>query len=133
MTSLAFVERGFENPKDSNPLRRKSPSAIGKDELSEIAKIGSNILKKTVTSSFDVFREVAEHLPKDGHSRSGHDKKSHRKKSDVSAKLPPFDFASSLVSVFVDRLFGVVRDHEFAITVSIRKKEKKEDATTKRS
>jgi hypothetical protein len=99
-------------PRDnkSNPEQ----SWISREDLQDIAKIGGDILKRTVSSSLDVIKDVTDTLPKDASQIIN-------KSREEMMKGLSRDFAQNLVSLAVEKMFAAVRDHRLDISIRVRK------------
>lgn len=87
---------------------------ISREDLQDIAKIGGDLLKRTVTSSIDVIKDVTDTLPKDASQLIS------KSREEVMKGLSK-EFAQNLVSLAVERVFSAVRDHRLDISIRVRK------------
>ena len=94
------------------------------EDFGDLAKIGGDLLKRTVSSGFDVIKEVKEGLPKEA---------SHliNKGKEEMLKGLSKEVMQNVLASTVDRFFSVVREHKLDITVSVRLK-KAENETPSR-
>jgi hypothetical protein len=90
------------------------PSWISREDLQDIAKIGGDLLKRTVSSSIDVLKDVTDTIPKDASQIIS-------KSRDEVMKGFSKEFAQNLVSLTVDKVFSAVRDHRLDISIRVRK------------
>lgn len=97
-----------------NNKSASEPSWISREDLQDIAKLGGDILKRTVSSSIDVFKDVTDTLPKDASQLI-------LKSRDEVIKGFSKEFAQNLVSLAVDKVFSAVRDHRLDISICVRK------------
>lgn len=98
-------------------------SWLSKEDLQDIAKIGGDLLKRTVTSGIDVIKDVTDNLPKDAQQIIS-------KSREEVLKGISREFAQNLVSLAVDKVFTAVREHRLDISIRVRKAGEHEDATT---
>lgn len=89
---------------------------FGKDELGEIARIGSDILKKTVSSGLDAILDLKGNIPKEAVTFI-----SNRK--DELIKGISKEVVQSVINGAVDTFFSVVRQHRLEVSIRIRKNE----------
>ncbi|MEN9529687.1 MAG: hypothetical protein RI932_1560 [Pseudomonadota bacterium] len=89
-------------------------SWISREDLQDIAKIGGDILKRTVSSSLDVIKDVTDTLPKDASQII-------TKSREEMMKGLSREFAQNLVSLAVEKMFSAVRDHRLDISIRVRK------------
>lgn len=87
---------------------------ISREDLQDIAKIGGDLLKRTVTSSIDVIKDVTDTLPKDASQLIS-------KSREEMMKGLSREFAQNLVSHAVERVFSAVREHQLDISIKLRK------------
>ncbi|MEY4066547.1 MAG: hypothetical protein RIR26_2755 [Pseudomonadota bacterium] len=87
---------------------------ISKEDLQDIAKIGGDILKRTVSSGIDVIKDVTDTLPKDASQLIS------KSREEVLKGLTK-EFAQNLVALAVDRMFAAVREHRLDISIKVRK------------
>lgn len=89
-------------------------SWLSREDLQDIAKIGGDLLKRTVTSSIDVLKDVTDTLPKDAQQIIS-------KSREEVLKGISREFAQNLVSLAVERIFSAVREHRLDISIRVRK------------
>jgi hypothetical protein len=89
-------------------------SWLSREDLQDLAKIGGDLLKRTVTSSIDVLKDVTDSLPKDAQTIIS------RSREEVLKGLSR-DFAQHLVSMTVEKFFTAVRSHRLDISIRVRK------------
>ncbi|MFZ9520065.1 MAG: hypothetical protein ACO3A4_06255 [Silvanigrellaceae bacterium] len=94
---------------------------LSREDLQDIAKIGGDLLKRTVSSGFDVLKDVTDTLPKDAQQIIS------RSREEVLKGISR-EFAQNLVSLAVDRVFAAVRAHRLDISIRVRKDSDKESA-----
>ncbi|MBM3381006.1 MAG: hypothetical protein FJY29_01015 [Betaproteobacteria bacterium] len=99
-------------PRDNKPT--PDQSWISREDLQDIAKIGGDILKRTVSSSIDVIKDVTDTLPKDASQIIN-------KSREEMMKGLSREFAQNLVSLAVEKMFAAVRDHRLDISIRVRK------------
>lgn len=97
------------DPKSSNDL-----AWISREDLQDIAKIGGDLLKRTVTSGLDVIKDVTDTLPKDASQIL-------QKRREEVLKGLTNEFAQNIVALAVEKVFATVRDHKLDISIRIRK------------
>jgi hypothetical protein len=103
-----------------DPTRDPDDAIIGTrrfivEEFGDIAKIGGDLLKRTMSSGFDVFKEVTEGLPKEASQLIS------KGKDEVLRGLSK-EVLQNVMASTVDRVFAIVREHKLDITVSVRLK-----------
>jgi hypothetical protein len=96
---------------------------LSREDLQDIAKIGGDLLKRTVSSGIDVLKDVTDTLPKDAQQIIS------RSREEVLKGISR-EFAQNLVSLAVDKLFAAVRTHRLDISIRVRKDSEKETAVT---
>jgi len=87
---------------------------LSREDLQDIAKIGGDLLKRTVTSGFDVIKDVTDNLPKDAQQII-------TKSREEVLKGISREFAQNLVSLAVEKVFTAVREHRLDISIRVRK------------
>lgn len=87
---------------------------LSREDLQDIAKIGGDLLKRTVTSGFDVIKDVTDNLPKDAQQII-------TKSREEVLKGISREFAQNLVSLAVEKVFNAVREHRLDISIRVRK------------
>ena len=97
---------------------------LSREDLQDIAKIGGDLLKRTVTSSIDVLKDVTDTLPKDAQQIIS-------KSREEVMKGISREFAQNLVSLAVERIFSAVREHRLDISIRVRKDSEKEESEPK--
>ena len=91
------------------------------EDLGDFAKMGGDLLKRTVSSGFDVIKEVKKDLPKEASHLIN------KGKEEVLKGLSK-DVMQNVLAQTVDRFFAIVREHKLDVTVSVRLK-KADDPT----
>jgi vacuolar-type H+-ATPase subunit H len=91
------------------------------EDLSDFAKLGGDLLKRTMSSGYDVIKEVKKELPKEASQLIS------KGKEEVLKGLSK-EVMQNVLSQTVDRFFSIVREHKLDVTVSIRLK-KADDPT----
>jgi hypothetical protein len=120
MPQTAFEEQTMSrDQKNTN-----EPSWLSREDLQDIAKIGGDLLKRTVTSSIDVLKDVTDTLPKDAQQIIS-------KSREEMMKGISREFAQNLVSLAVDRIFSAVREHRLDISIRVRKDSDKDESENK--
>ncbi len=102
------------------------PSWLSREDLQDIAKIGGDLLKRTVTSSLDVLKDVTDTLPKDAQQIIS-------KSREEMLKGISREFAQNLVSLAVERVFSAVREHRLDISIRVRKDSDKDEGNETKS
>lgn len=90
------------------------PSWLSREDLQDIAKIGGDLLKRTVTSGLDVIKDVTDTLPKDASQIL------QKSREEVFKGLSK-EFAQNIVTLAVEKVFATVRDHRLDISIRVRK------------
>lgn len=85
------------------------------EDIGDLAKIGGDLLKRTMSSGFEVIKEVKEGLPKEATQLIN------KGKEEVLKGLSK-EVMQNVLAATVDRFFSVVREHKLDITVSVRLK-----------
>ncbi len=115
------VEDPMESPETDSP--RDGASREGHDgqrrftveDFQDLAKLGSGILKRTVSSGIEVIKEVKKDLPKEASQLIS------KGKEEVLKGISK-EVMQNVLTATVDRFFAVVREHKLDITVSVRLK-----------
>jgi hypothetical protein len=103
--------------------RRESDTRkVVKEEFQDIAKFGSEILKKTVVSGLGALKDVTDGLPKEAQQILS------KGKDELFKTLASKDVLSFLLTQAVDRGIDVVRQHRLDISIRIRKVKEKSDS-----
>lgn len=97
------------DPKSSN-----EQAWLSREDLQDIAKIGGDLLKRTVTSGLDVIKDVTDTLPKDASQIL-------QKSREEVLKGLSKEFAQNIVTLAVEKVFATVRDHRLDISIRVRK------------
>jgi len=87
---------------------------LSREDLQDIAKIGGDLLKRTVTSGLDVIKDVTDTLPKDASQIL-------QKSREEVLKGLSKEFAQNIVTLAVEKVFATVRDHRLDISIRVRK------------
>ncbi len=95
--------------------RTSEPRKIVKEEFHDIAKLGGEILKKTVATGFGALKEVTDGLPKEATQILS------KGKEELLKTLASKDMLTYLLTQAIDRGVDVVRQHRLEISVRIRK------------
>ncbi len=112
--------RGRDAKRDSDSRK------IVKEEFHDIAKLGGEILKKTVVSGLGALKDVTDGLPKEAqHILS-------KGKDELFKTLASKDVLNFLIAQAIDRGVDVVRQHRLEISIRIRKVKPKSDQRGKR-
>lgn len=85
-------------------------------KFEDIAKIGSELLKKTVSSGLDVLMDLKGNIPKEAASFVA------QRKEELMKGLSK-EFIQSIITSTVDTLFHVIRQHRLEVSVALRKNE----------
>lgn len=91
------------------------------EDLQDFAKIGGDLLKRTVSSGIEVIKEVKKDLPKEAQQLIS------KGKEEVLRGISK-EVLQNVVTNTMDRFFAVVREHKLDITVSVRLKKAEADA-----
>jgi hypothetical protein len=94
------------------------------EDFGDLAKIGGDLLKRTVSSGFDVIKEVKEGLPKEASHLIN------KGKEEVLKGLSK-EVMQNVLANTVDRFFSIVREHKLDISVSVRLKKAETDAPSR--
>lgn len=97
-----------------------------KDEFQDIAKLGGEILKKTMVSGIGALKEVTDGLPKEATQMLA------KGKEEFFKNIATKEVMQFLVSQTIDRVFDIVRQHKLEISVRIRRVEEKPEKKTKK-
>lgn len=117
---------GEQDPKDSEdfestekvrsvPLGRK----MSRDDLQDLAKVSSDLLRRTLVSGFDIVKEVSKELPKEATQFIS------SRKEQVLQNVSK-EFIHGLVNASMDRLFATVREHRLEVSFRIVRDKTKE-------
>jgi hypothetical protein len=99
----------------SVPLGRK----MSRDDLQDLAKVSSDLLRRTLVSGFDIVKEVSKELPKEAtHFISS--------RKDQVLQGVSKEFVQGLVNTTIDRLFSTVREHRLEVSFRIVRDKNKE-------
>lgn len=99
-------------PRD--PKSTNEQTWISREDLQDIAKIGGDLLKRTVTSGLDVIKDVTDTLPKDASQIL-------QKSREEVLKGLSKEFAQNIVTLAVEKVFATVREHKLDISIRVRK------------
>ncbi|MEY2986702.1 MAG: hypothetical protein RJB13_223 [Pseudomonadota bacterium] len=99
-------------PRD--PKSANEQTWLSREDLQDIAKIGGDLLKRTVTSGLDVIKDVTDTLPKDASQIL-------QKSREEVLKGLSKEFAQNIVTLAVEKVFATVRDHRLDISIRVRK------------
>ncbi|KAB8031889.1 hypothetical protein [Fluviispira multicolorata] len=105
-----------EKKKNQNDDEQQKWFAQG--DLQDLAKIGGDILKKTVATGIDVIKEVKDNFPKDATQFIV-------KGKDEIIKGLTQEMAKSMISFGIEKFFSVARQHKVEFTIRVRKNENK--------
>lgn len=100
------AEARYDSRMDSKWLTR--------EDLQDIAKIGGDLLKRTVVSGIEVIKEVKDGLPKEATNLIA------KGKDEVLRGLSK-EVAQSLLTGAVDRFFATVREHRVEVSIRLRR------------
>ncbi|WP_186645832.1 hypothetical protein [Fluviispira vulneris] len=106
-----------EKKKNQNDDEHQKWFAQG--DLQDLAKIGGDILKKTVATGMDVIKEVKDNFPKDATQFIV-------KGKDEIIKGLTQEMAKSMISFGIEKFFSVARQHKVEFTIRIRRSEHNE-------
>ena len=115
--------RKFGRDSDSEP-ERTAPAAVNerwltRDDIQDFAKIGGDILKRTMASGMDIVKEVKDGLPKEASQLLA------KGKDEVLRGISK-EVAQSVLSAAVDKFFATVREHKLEVSIRIRRNEDSE-------
>ena len=110
--------------RESDPERAASGAApdgrwLTRDDLQDFAKIGGEILKRTLASGMDIVKEVKDGLPKEAGQLLA------KGKEEVLRGISK-EVAQSLLSSAVDKFFATIREHKLEVSIRIRRNEESE-------
>jgi hypothetical protein len=91
---------------------------FAKEDLQDLAKIGSDFLKKTVTSGIDVIKDVKENLPKEASNILS------RSKEEILKGLSQ-ETVKKLLAFTVEKFFQKACEHRLEFSIGIRRKKNK--------
>jgi hypothetical protein len=95
------------------------------EDFQDLAKLGGDLLKRTVSSGFEVIKEVKEGLPKEASQLIS------KGKEEVLKGISK-EVLQNVMSQTVDKVFAKVREHKLEVTISMRlKRTEEEDSTIK--
>lgn len=103
---------GERQPGSDKARMADKGNRITREDISDIAKIGGDILKRTVGIGVEVFKEVADGLPKEATQFIANRK-------DEVLKGISKEVAQNLMNVAIDRFFSVIRKHKVEVSVRI--------------
>jgi len=106
------LEEGTHMPRD--PKVSNEQTWLSREDLQDIAKIGGDLLKRTVTSGLDVIKDVTDTLPKDASQIL-------QKSREEVLKGLTKEFAQNIVTLAVEKVFATVRDHRLDVSIQVRK------------
>lgn len=84
---------------------------LSRDDLQELARMSSELVRRTILSGVDVFRDVSRELPKEASQFI------HARKEQVLQTFSR-EFTESLINATMDRFFRILREHR--VDVSFR-------------
>lgn len=96
---------------------------FSKEDFGEIAKLGGQILKKTVVTGMDVFKEA-------GISREATTQFISNRKDDLLRGMPK-EVLQSIFNSGVDRAFELLRNHKIELTIKLKKDSDEKDISEK--
>jgi hypothetical protein len=99
---------------DGRRQQHESGRRLTREDFQDLAKIGGDLLKRTVSSSFDAIKEVTEGLPKEASQFLA------KGKDEVMKGLSK-EFAQSMVAFAVDKVFSSIRQHKLEVSIRIRR------------
>ena len=94
----------------------KDSKWFSKDDMGELAKLGSDVLKKTLLSGLDVLKDVKDNLPKEAAQMI-------TKKKDDILKNVGKDASSNLIEFAVEKLFDVSKNYTLELSLRLKKTE----------
>lgn len=110
------------NAKDKNYEKNnfdEEQKWIAKEDLQDLARIGSDFLKKTVASGFDKFKDVKENFPKEASQLIN------KGKEELLKGLSQ-ETARNLMGFAIEKFFKHAREHRLEFSIRIRKNEEPE-------
>ena len=87
-----------------------------RDDISDLAKFGSEFLKKTVSSGIDAIKEVKENIPKEASHML------HKGKEELLRTLTP-EAAHIFIDYTIEKFFAVARNHRLEFSIRLRKQD----------
>jgi formylmethanofuran:tetrahydromethanopterin formyltransferase len=105
-----------------DPKNSYEQTWISREDIQDIAKIGGDLLKRTVTSGLDVIKDVTDTLPKDASQIL-------QKSREEVLKGLSKEVAQNIVTLAVERVFATVRDHRLDISIRVRKANESQSET----
>ena len=91
------------------------------EDIHDFAKIGGEILKRTVTTGFDVFKEVTDGLPKEASNLIN------KGKEEVLKGINR-EVMNNMITVGIDKFFAKVREHKVDVTLTFRLRKEEDTA-----
>jgi hypothetical protein len=93
------------------PIEHESTRTL--EDLSDLAKLGGDILKRTVSNGFEVIKEG---IPKEASQLIA------RGKEEVLKGLSK-EMLNNIISAGIDKVFSTIREHKLEISVRIKKED----------
>lgn len=109
-----------EREADADGKHRDYNLRLKREDLSDLAKLGGDLLKKTVGAGIEAMREVKKELPKEAQHFIS------QRKEEVLRGLSK-DVAQAVLASAVDRAFSLIRQHRVEISVRIRRNDEDEN------
>jgi hypothetical protein len=103
-------------PHSNRSSRHQTPERKQvRDEVQDIAKLSSELLKKTVVSGFGVIKEVTDGLPKEASQILS------KGKEEFLNRALSKEVLQLLLTSAIDRAFARLQEHKLEISIRIRK------------
>ncbi len=85
---------------------------LSRDDLQDLAKVSSDLVRRTLLSGFDIMRDVGKELPKEATQFLA------ARREQVMQNLSK-DVIQMLINASIDRVFKTVREHKVEVSVRI--------------
>lgn len=102
--------------KNKVPPEEDQQKWLDRENFQDLAKIGGDILKKTVATGRDVIKEVKENFPKEATQLLN------KGKEEILKGLSQ-DVAKNILSFGIETFFAVARQHRIEFSIRFRKNE----------
>jgi hypothetical protein len=115
------AEQDDEEFQESERAAYSSGRKVSKDDLQDLAKTSSELLRRTLLSGIDIVRDVGKELPKEATQFLA------ARREQVLQNVSK-DVIQHLVNASIDRLFKTVREHKIEMSFRIVKDAPKDPA-----
>ena len=108
--SKVTEDEEFENERDDE--RNQFGRKLSRDDLQDLAKVGGDLLKRTIVSGLDIVKEVSKEIPKEAqHFISA-------RKEQVLQNMTK-DLAQVMLTNAMEKFFKLVREHRLEVSFRI--------------